>query len=171
MNITTKIIITDTNIITDLCNANILDKFVNLDNVYISDLIKNDEIKESTGNIDIINKFKEIPYSSEQFKEMFQILEKTNGLSRYDIINYILARDNNAILATGDQKLKNYSEKNGIEVIRTLKIIKLMEKNKIISIDEAINACILLKNNKSTRIPLEEINKYLLELKSNSVTC
>ena len=44
MNITTKIIITDTNIITDLNNANILEEFINMDNVYISDMIKNDEI-------------------------------------------------------------------------------------------------------------------------------
>ena len=51
MNITTKIIITDTNIITDLNNANILEEFINLDNVYISDMIKNDEINSKTGNI------------------------------------------------------------------------------------------------------------------------
>ena len=47
MNITSKIIITDTNIITDLNNANILEKFVKLDNVYISDMVKNDEIKST----------------------------------------------------------------------------------------------------------------------------
>ena len=57
MTITTKIIITDTNIITDLSNANILDKFVMLDNVYISDMVKNDEVNYDTGNIDIIQKF------------------------------------------------------------------------------------------------------------------
>ena len=45
MNITTKMIITDTNIITDLNNGEVLEEFVKLDNVYISDLIKYDEIK------------------------------------------------------------------------------------------------------------------------------
>ena len=60
MNITTKIIITDTNIITDLNNANILEEFINLDNVYISDMIKNDEINSKTGNVKLINKFKVI---------------------------------------------------------------------------------------------------------------
>ena len=44
MNISKKIIITDTNIITDLNNANILDEFVKIDNVYMSDIVKNDEI-------------------------------------------------------------------------------------------------------------------------------
>ena len=44
MNITTKIIITDTNIVTDLNNANLLEKFVMLENVYISDLGYNPKI-------------------------------------------------------------------------------------------------------------------------------
>ena len=35
MNITEKIIITDTNIITDLNNAGVLGKFIELDNVYV----------------------------------------------------------------------------------------------------------------------------------------
>lgn len=121
MNTKAKIIITDTNIITDLNNANILDKFVMLDNVYISDMVKNDEVNSKTGNLNIINKFKTIEASQEQISEIFQISQKEKGLSPYDIINYIIARDNNAILATGDQKLKNFSENNGIKVIRILK--------------------------------------------------
>ena len=58
MNITTKIIITDTNIITDLDNANLLEEFIDIDNVYISDMVKNDEINSKTGNVKLINKFK-----------------------------------------------------------------------------------------------------------------
>lgn len=85
MNITQKIIITDTNIITDLNNANILKKFVKLDNVYIYDMVKNDEINSNTGNVDIINPFKTISASSEQITEIFSISQKTNGLSHYDI--------------------------------------------------------------------------------------
>lgn len=74
MNITQKIIITDTNIITDLSNANILDKFVKLDNVYISDMVKNDEINSNTGNVYIINNFKTISATPEQITEIFQVL-------------------------------------------------------------------------------------------------
>mgnify|MGYP003368287476 CR=1 FL=1 len=44
MIITKRIIVTDTNIITDLNTAKVLDKFINLDNVYISDLVKLHEI-------------------------------------------------------------------------------------------------------------------------------
>lgn len=171
MNITRKIIITDTNIITDLYNANVLEKFVKLDNVYINDMVKNDEINSNTGDVSIINKLKEISATSEQINEIFEISKKIHSLSKYDIVNYILARDNDALLATGDNKLKKYSEKNGVEVIRTLKIIKLMKNKEIISVDEAIKACILLKENNSTRIPIEDINNMIIDLKKDTVTC
>ena len=170
MNITQKIIITDTNIITDLSNANILDKFVKLDNVYISDMVKNDEINSNTGKINIINKFKTIKATQEQVTEIFQISKEIKGLSPYDIINYIIARDNDAILATGDQKLLNFSKKNGVEVIRTLKIIKLLKNNEIISNIEAINACTLLIENENTRIPKNDIDDLINEFKRDTVT-
>ena len=171
MNITRKIIITDTNIITDLSNANILDKFVKLENVYISDMVKNDEVNSETGNIKIINKFKTISATSEQINEIFKISQMTSGLSQYDIINYIIARDNNAILATGDRKLKDFSESNGVEVIRTLKIIRLMYENKVISNQDVVNACIRLKTNKSTRIPINNIDDMINEIEKDTVTC
>ncbi len=171
MNITTKIIITDTNIITDLNNANILDKFVTLDNVYISDMVKQDEINSTTGNVNIIKKFKTINATSEEIDEIFKISKETHGLSPYDIINFIIARNNNAILATGDKRLKEYSEANGIEIIRTLKIIRLMKDKAIITNKEAINACNALKENNSTRIPTSIIDNTIKEFEKDSVTC
>ena len=70
MNITAKIIITDTNIITDLNNANILEEFINIDNVYISDMIKNDEINSKTGNVKLMSKLKVIPATATQLIEI-----------------------------------------------------------------------------------------------------
>lgn len=171
MSITTKIIITDTNIITDLSNANILDKFVKLDNVYISDMVKRDEINSETGNVNIIQEFKTINATSEEIDEIFKISQEIHGLSPYDIINFIIARNNDAILATGDKKLKDYSEANGIEVIRTLKIIKLMKDKNIITKKEAINACTKLKENNNTRIPPVDIDNTIREFEKDSVTC
>ena len=164
MNIITKIIITDTNIITDLNNAHVLDNFVELDNVYMSDMVKKDEINSNTGNVNTIKKIKTINATAEQIEEIFHIAKETHGLSPYDIINFIIARDNKAILATGDKKLKDYSEKNGVEVIRTLKIIKLMRNKNIINNEKAINACKALIANPNTRIPLAEIENTIKDL-------
>lgn len=169
MNITTKIIITDTNIISDLNTANILEEFINIDNVFISDMIKNDEINAKTGNIELINKFKVIPATENQLIEVNALNYIEKKLSIYDLLNFVIARDNNCILATGDNKLKIYSERNGIEVIRTLKIIKLMKDNNIISCRKAINACNLLKHNSTTRIPKDSIDNLINELENDLV--
>ena len=170
MNITTKIIITDTNIITDLDNANILEKFIDIDNVYISDMVKNDEINSKTGNVKLINKFKVISATANQLIEVNKLSYIEKKLSTYDLLNFVIARDNNCILATGDNRLKKYSENNGIEVLRTLKIIKLMKDNNIISYRKAINACNLLKQCPSTRIPEIYINNLINELEKDSIT-
>ena len=170
MNITTKIIITDTNIITDLDNANILEEFIDIDNVYISDMVKNDEINSKTGNVKLINKFKVISATANQLIEVNKLSYIEKKLSTYDLLNFVIARDNNCILATGDNRLKNYSENNGVEVLRTLKIIKLMKDNNIISYRKAINACKLLKQCPSTRIPEIYINNLINELEKDSIT-
>ena len=170
MNITTKIIITDTNIITDLDNANILEEFIDIDNVYISDMVKNDEINSKTGNVKLINKFKVISATANQLIEVNKLSYIEKKLSTYDLLNFVIARDNNCILATGDNRLKKYSENNGIEVLRTLKIIKLMKDNNIISYRKAINACKLLKQCPTTRIPEIYINNLINELEKDSIT-
>lgn len=170
MNITTKIIITDTNIITDLNNANILEEFIDIDNVYISDMVKNDEINSKTGNVKLINKFKVISATATQLIEVNNLSYTEKKLSTYDLLNFVIVRDNNCILATGDNRLKIYSENNGIKVFRTLKIIKLMKDNNIISCSKAIDACNLLKQCPTTRIPKTNINNLIDELEKDSVT-
>ena len=161
MSICEKIIITDTNIITDLSNANILEKFIKMDNVFISDLVKNDEINAKTGNVKLINKMKTINSTPNQLIEVTNLAKIEHKLSTYDILNFIIARDNNGILATGDNRLKLYAEGHGIEVIRTLKIIDLMLTRKIISTLEVIKVCNLLIENEHTRIPKTEIQKLI----------
>ena len=170
MNITTKIIITDTNIITDLNNANILEEFIDIDNVYISDMVKNDEINSKTGNVKLINKFKVISATATQLIEVNNLSYTEKKLSTYDLLNFVIVRDNNCILATGDNRLKIYSENNGVKVFRTLKIIKLMKDNNIISCRKAIDACNLLKQCHTTQIPEIDISNLIDELEKDSVT-
>lgn len=169
MNLETKIIITDTNIITDLNNANILEKFVNLGNVYVSDLIKNDELNKKTGDLNVLKKFKVIESTSEQILEAQMLTKQEKGLSLYDVHNFILVRDNNAILATGDNRLRKYSINSGVEVIRTLRIIKMMTEINSITNEEAIKACKMLKSVNTTRIPETDIDNLILQLQKELV--
>ena len=85
------------------------------------------------------------------------------------MLNFVIARDNKCILATGDNRLKKYAESNGIEVFRTLKIIKLMKDNNIISSSKAIDACILLKECSTTRIPEAVLNDFINELEKDYI--
>lgn len=170
MNITPKIIITDTNIITDLNNANILKEFISLGNVYISDMVMNDEINSKTGNVKLINTFKVIEATTNELLEVTKLSLTEKKLSTYDLLNYVIAKNNNAILATGDNRLKLFSESKGVEVIRTLKIIELMVEHNSISKDKAIRACELLLKSPKTRIPKNDINNLLEKLKKDLVT-
>lgn len=164
MNITKKIIITDTNIITDLSNANILEEFIKIDNVYMSDMVKNDEINSKTCDVKIIKKIKTIPASIKDILEMNELTRTVSKLSTYDLINYVIAKNNDYILATGDDALKRFAEKNGVLVFRTLKLISLMVDNDVISNEKALKACLSLKNNANTRIPNELIDNFIKEL-------
>lgn len=161
MIITKRIIVTDTNIITDLNTAKVLDKFINLDNVYISDLVKLHEINFKTGDLKLINNFKVISSTSQELMKISDIQNTNKKLSDKDILNYIIARDNKGILATGDERLKKYAEANGVEVIRTLKIIELLYINNLISYNDFANGCKFLKNDFKTRIPSNEIDSLL----------
>lgn len=169
MNITAKIIVTDTNIITDLYVCNLLEKFINLDNVYVCSLVKNDELNSKTCNINFIDEIKTIDETTEEILEASELSNQKGKLSLYDFLNYVVARDNNSVLATGDDRLKKYSENNNVEVIRTLKIIKLMKENNIISVKKAIDAVNKLKYNPQTRIPLIELDKFSEELEKDLV--
>ena len=128
------------------------------------------EINSKTGNVKLINKFKVLSATATQLIEVNNLSNIEKKLSTYDLLNFVIARDNNCILATGDNRLKNYSENNGIEVFRTLKIIKLMKDNNIISCRKAIDACNLLKQYPTTRIPKENIDNLINELEKDSVT-
>ena len=84
--------------------------FVKLDNVYITDIVRNDKLNDKTGNLKIINKFKVININLNQIKEIAHLSKYEHHLSTYDLINFIVARDLNGILATGDNRLKIYSD-------------------------------------------------------------
>ena len=167
MNTIAKIIITDTNVITDLNNAGLLEKFIALDNVYVSDLVMNDEFNSNTCEERILKKMKTIDFTVEQMLELERLQRTISKLSQYDLINYITARDCGGILATGDKRLKDYSERNGVLVIRTLKIIEMLVSDEVITYKEAIDACGLLKICKDTRIPVESIDNFINELLCN----
>lgn len=159
MNFCIKIVVTDTNIITDLDNAEILDIFIKLDNVYMCDVVKNDELNDKTISNSRLLDIKCLSLDEKMLEEVLDFKKSIRKLSFYDIANYVIAKYNNGILATGDEKLRRFATENGVEVIRTLKIIELLYTNKLITKEKFIKALELLEENDKTRIPKEEIEK------------
>lgn len=169
MNITKKIIISDTNIITDLYIAGLALIFVSLDNVYVSDMIINDELNYKTCNFNIINNIKPIKSTIDDIYEMIKISKIYSKLSIYDCMNYVLSKKHNAILATGDQRLRKLSLENGVEVIRTLKIIELLYENNIISQEDVITSCNKLLESDKVRIPKKDIELVMNAINNKKV--
>ena len=165
MNLLDNIVITDTNIITDLFTASLLEKFILLDSVFVVDLLAYDEFNEKTGNIEQISKIKLINANSNDVVNALNISAIQNKLSFYDSINFVLDKRLNAVLATGDKRLGIFATENGVQVIRTLKIIELMYEYKLSSLNEMVSGLIKLLNDSYTRIPRNEIlkliNKYI----------
>lgn len=116
----------------------------------------------------LLNQFKSIESTSEQIKEATYLSTIERKLSVFDLLNYVICRDNSCTLATGDNCLKKYCEKNNIKVIRTLKIIKELYNLKIISKEKSIEACIKLKESFKVRIPIKEIDNLIKELEKDS---
>ena len=110
----------------------------------------------------MISTLKTLSLTSDQLIESYQLTEEYKSLSHYDCMNYILARDNNGILATGDKRLIKLATTNNVEVIRTLKIIELMYNYKMISKKQLLNGLELLKNNEHTRIPISDIERLII---------
>lgn len=161
LNIQNKIILSDTNIITDLYVCDLLEDFISLDNVYVCDLVKLNEFNSSTCDKNLYDKIKTISTTSEENIESFYLSNVKRKISHFDFLNFVVARNRGYILATGDKRLRDFALLHNVEVIRTLTIIKFMYENKIITKKKSLNACNILIKNNNTFIPKEEINKLI----------
>lgn len=107
--------------------------------------------------MDELERIQVIQASSKDIIEAANLQKHNKKLSFYDILNYILAKKHNGLLATGDRCLVSFAERNSVEVIRTLKIIELMYINKLVDKDKLPTACSNLLKNEKTIIPKDLI--------------
>ena len=163
MNLGQVIIITDTNIIFDLHVAGILRKFIELDNVYMSDLVLHDEISVETFEDNIRSLIKTIAFDVDML-EINSIQRTHTALSIYDILNFLLARKEDGILATRDKALIKFSNANNVSTIDTLEIIKMMYNSNTITKTEVELALNKLVSSNKTNLPVEDKEKFLRDL-------
>ena len=72
-------------------------------------MVLNDEVNDKTGDVELIKTFKVITSTPEQLIKMTELSKQRGKLSTYDLINYVIAKENDYILATGDNNLRKYA--------------------------------------------------------------
>ena len=120
-------------------------------------------------------KIEELIEENAKLKSELSSLKKVVNSKRFKTANKAANYFNQLFPVTSRRRrvvnsILNFSKKNGVDVIRTLKIIKLLKNNEIISNVEAINACTLLIENENTRIPKNDIDDLINEFKRDTVT-
>jgi hypothetical protein len=132
-------------------------------------MVLNDEINDLTCEAKALKFAKVINSTAEELIEVAEISKIETALSTYDILNFVLAKNHDGIIATGDRRLKNFADDNKVKVIRTIRIIELLAENNIISEKDELDSYVLLLNDDKTRLPISELEKKIKEI--SSVAC
>jgi predicted nucleic acid-binding protein len=159
-----KIAIQDANIMIDLIKTGLFDYCLALDfNFSTTDLILNELYDEQVASIQphiSSGKFVVIEISIEELLDIQQMSEEDTRLSEQDWSAIYFAKQQDALILSGDQRLRNVAEALGLATFGIIWIFDQLVINKIISTIEACNYLqILMLENK--RLPINECNKRI----------
>ncbi len=124
-------------------------------------LVKIAEINRSTCPTAFHSMIKLVNETSIEIATVSNLSLLPNGLSIYDLLNFLVCKNREYELATGDQKLRKYSEQNGVVVKGVLGIMDEMLREKIITKSLYEQGLINLLKNENTRLPYKEIYKRI----------
>ena len=168
-----EIVVNDTNILIDLCNAGLLHycKMLHLEfrtlDVVINE-IEEDEQLHAVQRIIDEGTLKVYSLSGEQIEKVFQKVAEYNGkcnLSAEDISVMVYAIDNNYRLLTGDKTLKTKATLENVKVSGVLFLTDMLTQENIISNEEMITALKRLLDS-NNRLPKRLINERIEKLKN-----
>lgn len=116
-----KIVISDANILIDLLKLEILDGFFRIPyEIITTDIIVETELnkiqRERIFEAEEENKLKVEKSTAEEIKSITDIFNETPGISLPDSGVYYIAKNKNAILLSGDKKLRSFAKSKGVQV-------------------------------------------------------
>ncbi len=159
-----KIVVNDANILMDLIKTELIDEFFDLEyEMHTTEFIINECDSEQK---DILNGFinhKKLKSNSIEYEELIEIqniFQENQSLSFPDCSVYHFANTKQAILLTGDKKLRSFAERQKLEVHGIFWIIDEMYHNKLISKIEYQKKLKILKA-VNKRLPNGEFDKRL----------
>ncbi len=163
-----KIVVSDTNILIDLIDLELLDVFFELPlEITTTDLViyELDEIKQAKIFAAALHDKIEILESTEwQLNKVRKIYDENSGISLTDSQVFYFAIEKRAILLSGDGNLRRFAKKRGLEVRGIIWVFDLLEKNKILSpriLSEKMKDLLEINN----RLPQEECRKRIQKWK------
>lgn len=167
-----EIVVNDTNILIDLCNAGLLHycKKLNLEFRTLDVVINEIEVDEQLHAVQRIideGTLKVYSLSGEQMGTVFQKVVEYEGkcnLSAEDISVMVYAIDNNCRLLTGDKTLKTKAILENVKVSGILFLTDMLTQENIISNEEMIIALERLLNS-NNRLPKRLINERIEKLR------
>lgn len=166
-----RIVINDANILIDLAELDLLEKFSQLDfELYTTDFVFNEIDENQKKSVQKLkdNELLEVIETTENadYQGIQNLLDNNNGLSFEDCSVWHYSQKLTGILLTGDGKLRKQAKKSGVEVRGIIYIFDELVKQQLLSFSDAadkINLLFQLNN----RLPKPEIDKRIKAWESN----
>ena len=159
---TRKLLISDANIIIDIIAGGLVDELFMLDYEFgTPDVLYEKELKVQHPEI-LSAGLKVIelePKSVDYANTVFQA-GSNNRISLHDCLALSLAKQESCVLLTGDARLRQYAESEGIEVKGTLWLMQQFFDNGLVIANRAEQAYELMRQDGS-RLPVDEIKRQL----------
>jgi predicted nucleic acid-binding protein len=142
-----NLLISDTCILIDLYNGNLLDKIMQfpyklgIPDAILSDAFSDEVELGEPGSEEILGAgFEVYSLESEELVEVFRLNGKYSRPSLIDIFGLVLAKKHGAILLTGDKKLREAAQSEGVEFKGILWILDELIEHSIINKETATDS-------------------------------
>ena len=161
-----KIVVNDTNILIDLSSVNLLDAFFELDfdmrtlNVLLREVL-NKKAREDMLEFIERKKLRVVKLTRKQSIIATQMLKnRERNESAADCAAWLYAKEENAILLTGDANLRKSAEADNVEVHGVIFVFDELVKSGIVTPRIAAERLAMLSGI-NTRLPMREIDRRL----------
>lgn len=161
-----KIVVNDTNIFIDLYSIGLLEEITSLDFIFYTNSFVLSELKEDASIVEALKDFNIEDFNLKRMKRIqglyiqYNNRKVSSNVSFTDCSVLLQALDLEAILLTGDKKLRKVAEENGIEVHGTLFLLNKLVEEGMLKPIEAITKIKELQGI-NHRLPLGEINRLI----------
>lgn len=158
-----QLLISDANILIDLEEGELLPEIFHLPYQFCTpDILYYDELEDHHGHLLAMGlKLGELAADTLLYAE--KLINTYSGPSRYDCFALALARQEKCPLLSGDKRLRNAAEKEGVIVMGTLWIVEKLVMQNIISISKAQEAFAGMKAG-DRRLPWDRVELMLKNL-------